>query len=217
MWMPHYLTTCMAGLRLLLVAFVMASCGAPLRVYTSPDLKPTQQRPQAIAIMPLTLVVSTTAGTGTTEQVQAGTGEAAMLQQMLYSILLQQARKHPLTLRPISPGQLPAGAAVLNEATARQLQADAFLVTRLLRTQTVYSTTASTVTSYDKAAATATSTSTPAGVGTQYDILLDVALYSAQGQLLWKYNNRESTWMSTPARVTERLMAEGLQQLPLRR
>jgi len=205
---------CMAML-LLLSGCLLYSCGSPLRVYTSPTLKDVHQRPQTIAILPLDLTINTSVASGSVEETPLTTGEAAMFQQMLYSILLEQGSKRPVTIRNIDSRQLPAGPPIINTALAKQLGVETFLVTKLHRIQTLYPTTASTVTTYEKS--TATTTSTPASVHSRDEVLLDMELYNAQGQLLWKYNAQTTPWLSTPARAIEFLMEEGLRKFPFRR
>jgi hypothetical protein len=198
---------------LLLTGYVVAGCGSPLRVYTSPTLKVAQQRPQTIAILPLDLT------TNTIGQPEAGrepaANDAVLLQQMLYSILLQQGHKRPVTIRSIDPRQLPAGAPVINAELAKQVGADAFLVTKLHRTYTVFTTDASSVTKHE--GTTSTTTSTPSVNSSHSEVLLDMALYDAKGQLLWKYNRQDSPWFNTSTRVVEYLMEEGISKFPFRR
>ncbi|MBC8083493.1 MAG: hypothetical protein H7Z21_09805 [Hymenobacter sp.] len=205
------------GAPLLLLCWLAAGCGPALRVYTSPALKAAHQRPRTIAILPLALTVNTVAGPGGAEQAPTTAGEAAMLQQMLYSIILQQVNKRPILFRNLEPYQLPSGALVMDAALAKRLDVEAFLVTRLHRTQTLYPPVASAVTTYNSAAATATATSTPAAVGGYSEVLLDMALYDGEGRLLWKYNERQTPWLGTAGRVTEHMMEEGMHKFPLRR
>ena len=202
---------------LLLFSCLATSCLDPLRIYTNPLLKETHQRPQSIAILPLNLTVNTTAAPGAVAGASLPAGEADMLQQMLYSIMLQQGSKRPVTIRNIDAQQLPAGPPVINTALAQQLKTDVFLVTQLHRNQTFYPTQATSTTTYNKENATATTTNTPATVSAHTEILLDMALYDTQGQLLWKYNAQTTPWLATSARATEMLMEEGLKKFPFRR
>lgn len=211
----------LAGPLFALGCWLLPGCATPLRIYTSPVLRAAQQRPRTIAILPLDLTVNIVTGPGTTQAAAPTTGEAAMLQQMLYSMLLQQGRRRPVVIRNVDQRQLPAGDASLASVLplARQWGVEALLITQIYRTQTLRSALPSTVTVYNDAAATATATSTGAATYTSEEVMLDMALYDVNGLLLWKYNNRATPLMTytTAGRLTERLMEEGLSTFPFRR
>jgi hypothetical protein len=210
-----------AALFFILCWFVPAGCAPPLRTYTSPALRAAHQRPRTIAILPIYLTVSSNEAAGTEQITAPATSKATMFQQMLYSMLLQQGRRRPIVIRNIDQNQLPVGEASLTNILplARQWGVEALLVTRLHHTHIPYSAAPSTITVYNDAAATATTTSTGPAVTSFSEVLLDMALYDLEGQLLWKYNGRATPLLpsTTAGRLTERLMEEGLGMFPFRR
>ncbi|UOR04662.1 hypothetical protein MUN82_17140 [Hymenobacter aerilatus] len=190
----------------------------PARLYTSPAAHQTQQRPRSVAIVPLELISVVDDIPGNRNYARTATsGEESMLQEMLFATLLQHGRTKQLTIRNVERRQLPTDSLLSFSALTQQFGVESILVARLYRTQRLQAVAASTISVQSPAATTTTNTAP--SVSSYNEVMLDLSLYDQRGQLLWKYNNRGTTFVgySTLGGITERLMEEGLRYFPFAR